>query len=391
MHRTLKILQLNVHKRREVQESLMNDESLKEHVVLAISEPYARRIDDAVVTAPQGHHSWTKFIPTTRRETTWPIRSMLWVRSDIEAEQIPVPSADLTAARIRLPDRDMLIVAVYVEGANDEALERAVRELDQLTPWFRNRTGTRTDVILAGGFNRHDQLWGGDDVSPLRQGEGDPIVNLMDEHSLCSLLPRGTKTWQSGNSESTIDLVLTSVELADQMIKCTIHPCDHGSDHRAIETVFDVAMEDRPTETRFLFKNAPWTEIRARVTENLLSRSLGRHCSTTNGPAHGRGSRGGLQPDAQSEAFTVRQAVVDNRSDTAPKGVHLLEEPGEVPTQDGKQIIRARGASEVCSQGVPRRRSQTKERTLERLPGRRCQHLAGVEIPAIQQLLSGHG
>lgn len=267
--KTLKILQLNVRKRREVQQSLLNDEGLKDFAVLAISEPYARLIEGSVTTVPMSHHNWTKLIPTTRRETTWPIRSMLWVRSDIEVEQIPVPSADLTAARIRLPDRAVLMVSVYVEGGSDEALEDAMREIDRLIRRFRNGTGTRTDIILAGDFNRHDQLWGGDDVSPRRQGEGDRIINLMDEHSLCSLLPRGTKTWQSGDIESTIDLVLASAELADQLLRCTIHPCDHGSDHRAIETAFDTTVEDRPSETRFLFKNAPWAEIRTRVAANL--------------------------------------------------------------------------------------------------------------------------
>jgi hypothetical protein len=54
------------------------------------------------------------------------------------------------------------------------------------------------------------------------------------------------------------------------MLKCTIYPCDHGSDYRAIETVFDITMEDRPSETRFLFKNVPWTEIRDRVIATLI-------------------------------------------------------------------------------------------------------------------------
>lgn len=158
--RTLKILQLNVRKRREVQQSLMNDEGLKDYAALAISEPYARLIEGSVVTVPMSHHNWTRLIPTTRREATWPIRSMLWVRSDIEVEQIPVPSADLTAARIRLPDRVVLMVSVYVEGGSDEALEDAMREIDRLIRRFRNGTGMRTDIILAGDFNRHDQLLG---------------------------------------------------------------------------------------------------------------------------------------------------------------------------------------------------------------------------------------
>jgi hypothetical protein len=71
-HGTLQILQLNVHKRREVQQSLLNDEGLKDYAVLAISEPYARTIDGSLVTVPTGHHNWTKLIPTTKREALWP-------------------------------------------------------------------------------------------------------------------------------------------------------------------------------------------------------------------------------------------------------------------------------------------------------------------------------
>jgi hypothetical protein len=43
-----------------------------------------------------------------------------------------------------------------------------------------------------------------------RQGEADPIIDLMTEHTLSSLLPRGTKTWQGGDYETTIDLMLAS-------------------------------------------------------------------------------------------------------------------------------------------------------------------------------------
>ncbi|RKK76153.1 hypothetical protein BFJ68_g18054, partial [Fusarium oxysporum] len=66
-------------------------------------------------------------------------------------------------------------------------------------------------------------MWGGDDVSVERQGEADPIIDLMNDFMLRSLLRRGTKTWQSGDYETTIDLVLASEELADANIKCAIH------------------------------------------------------------------------------------------------------------------------------------------------------------------------
>lgn len=68
------------------------------------------------------------------------------------------------------------MVSVYVEVQNTEALLDSINKLHQLINETRNRIGTRVDVILAGDFNRHDQLWGGDDVSQNRQGEADPIV-----------------------------------------------------------------------------------------------------------------------------------------------------------------------------------------------------------------------
>ncbi|KAJ6437389.1 reverse transcriptase [Purpureocillium lavendulum] len=249
--------------------SLMNDDTLKDYGVLAVSEPYARLADNKVVTSPMWHNNWTKMIPTKRHNALWPIRSMLWVRSDIEAEQLPVASADLTAAVLRLPERDVLVVSVYVQGKDAEMLVSAMEMLHGLIRSFRDGTGRRTDVVLVGDFNRHDLLWTGDDVSVMRQGEAEPIVDLMNEHGLCSLLPRGTRTWQGQDKESTIDLVLTTSELADEMVACVPHPTDHGSDHRAIRTTFDVALPERVATPRLLFKNAPWNLIRARVDEGL--------------------------------------------------------------------------------------------------------------------------
>ncbi|XP_044720027.1 endonuclease-reverse transcriptase domain-containing protein [Hirsutella rhossiliensis] len=231
-------------------QSLMNDEDLKDFVALAISEPHARNIDGKVVTSPMGHRNWTKMIPTCVRDASWPIRSMLWIR-------------------IRLERREVMVVSVYVEGKNDEALASAMEVLRDVIDRFRNGTGNRTDMVLAGDFNRHDLLWGGDEVSARRQGEGQPIVDLMDDVGLCSLLPRGTKTWQGPDKESTIDLVLASAELADEVISCVIHPTEHGSDHRAIQTTFDIQVPERMFPQRLLLRNAPWVAIAARVEDEL--------------------------------------------------------------------------------------------------------------------------
>ena len=257
------------------QQSLMNDNKIRDYGAIAISEPYARMIENMIVTSPMGHSHWTKMIPTERREGRWPIRSMLWVRSGIEAEQIPVASPDLTAAILQLPGRAVLVVSVYVEGNNEEALISTIRLLHGLVVDLQGRDGIRTDVLIMGDFNRHDQLWGGDQISPVRQGEADALVDYMTEYSLHSLLLRGTKTWQSGDMETTIDLVLASTELAEEMVRCGIHYTNHGSDHQAIETEFDISVPDRPASERLLWKNAPWAEIRARVATSLQAVPLG--------------------------------------------------------------------------------------------------------------------
>jgi hypothetical protein len=128
------------------------------------------------------------------------------------------------------------------------------------------------DIVVVGDFNQHDQLWGGDDVSQARQGEADALIDFMNDLSLTSLLPRGTKTWQSTRFESTIDLVLASAELASAVIQCRIHTTEHGSDHRLIETTFEVTVPEHTVQPRLLFKNAPWNAIKARITASLLDK-----------------------------------------------------------------------------------------------------------------------
>ncbi|KAF5973448.1 hypothetical protein FCOIX_8766 [Fusarium coicis] len=47
--------------------------------------------------------------------------------------------------------------------------------------------GKRRDIVLAGDFNRHDQLWGGDDVTGRRQGQ-----SRIDRGTVQCLLPTAT-------------------------------------------------------------------------------------------------------------------------------------------------------------------------------------------------------
>ena len=117
-----------------VQLSLLNDDSLKDFSVLAISEPYSWRSkeNNSTVVIPVQHHNWTKMIPTALHNGRWPIRSMLWIRRDLEARQIAVDSADITAAVLRLPDRSILIISVYIPQSDLAALQQMLLLLQQV-------------------------------------------------------------------------------------------------------------------------------------------------------------------------------------------------------------------------------------------------------------------
>ena len=126
MSSTLQILQLNVRKQSMVQQSLMNDEQLREYGILAITEPYAWKEGAKLITSPMRHANWTKMIPTTQEESRWAVRSMLWVRKELEAEQVVVPSSDVTVVVLRLADRAVLVMLVYVPCNDAEVLRKTV-------------------------------------------------------------------------------------------------------------------------------------------------------------------------------------------------------------------------------------------------------------------------
>lgn len=105
---------------------------------------------------------------------------------------------------------------------------------------------------------------GGDGIAlHSRQGEGQPLVNLMADLDLQLLRPQGTITYTGatrlGNAAFTIDLIFSSTPLAKDQILCTTLDIDHGSEHAAIQTVFTIATPELPfTPPRRLFKEAPF-------------------------------------------------------------------------------------------------------------------------------------
>ncbi|KAK4081420.1 hypothetical protein Purlil1_11681 [Purpureocillium lilacinum] len=140
MSNTLRVIQHNVAKQGPILESLMNDSEIENATVLAIQEPQTRIIKGRLLATPMGHSKWTKMVPATYAEGRRAIRSMLWARNDLDAEQLPTESPDMTAALLRLPDQKAL-------RESCDTLRRVITET-------RRSAGRVVDVVIAGDFKR---------------------------------------------------------------------------------------------------------------------------------------------------------------------------------------------------------------------------------------------
>ncbi|KAJ5100145.1 hypothetical protein N7532_007146 [Penicillium argentinense] len=250
--RDLRVLQANLRKGPETQLSLLNDRPLQSCDLLMISEPYVFLMNDT-------RHS---LVGGLRQH-----RSMIWAnKKTFPHRQIDVASADIVAVLLFTPS-PTLTVSVYIPpGKGSEGTRTLTQGLDAIREAYhrvQSEYGDNIDILIVGDFNRHDQLWGGNQVATRnRQGEAEPIVLLMADWGLTSLLPRGIFTREEGPYRSTIDLVLASTDLSRRVTRCRIHPVEHGSDHRAIETTFQSEARPTPPPTiRFSFREAPWADI----------------------------------------------------------------------------------------------------------------------------------
>jgi hypothetical protein len=145
---------------------------------------------------------------------------MLWIRKNLRAIPVHINSPDIAAVRIEFRTRTVFLAAVYVpprrqsESTSEQDLSSRIELLRQGILAQREKSKTELEIIIAGDFNRHDQLWGGNEVATdARQGEAEPLTLFIQDISLQSVLPRGTITWRQDRRKSTIDLILASRRL----------------------------------------------------------------------------------------------------------------------------------------------------------------------------------
>ena len=283
MYKPLRIIQANVAKMSGVHQGMLNDEDLAEATLILIQEPSCWLNDeDTVLTSPNHHAQLTRILPSIFEHQRFPIRSLIWARNDAKIQQISVASADITAILLQATDRPILVVSVYIPPESGQAATQDLKTVIQLikgaVATATNQIGYQPELVFAGDFNRHDQLWGGDHIAlSRRQGEAEPIIDMMQDLDLQSILPRGTITFEAARGESTIDLMLVSSSLAQDHIYCKPMETDYGSDHRPIETKFELSIEIEPQQARRAFRSTDWQRLRESIQEQLEINPINVH------------------------------------------------------------------------------------------------------------------
>jgi exonuclease III len=277
--KSFKIYQANVWKREGTQHSILNDSDLQDFDVIAMTEPHVFKTTEWK-PAPGFHlHRSIHNAKTTDEERP---RAMIWASKDIKAKTIMTDHRDIAAITIKDARRTILVFSVYIPKKNnveDAELHVRLERVKTLTARIRLATRGLLEIIVTGDFNRHDQLWGGNRVvGSNREGEGEGIIEMMTDLNLQTPLPRGIETWFSHDQSqsSTIDLILVTPTLMGEVTRCQTDYTEHGSDHKAIVTVFETrtsaqAPDQAENQRRRLWKEADWEKAREAVLNNITS------------------------------------------------------------------------------------------------------------------------
>lgn len=252
----LQILQANCWKSRdEVQMHLFGEKDVQEYDILAIQEPYINNRTDPLTTYALALQNRFHILlqPTPQEDYETCPRVCLYVnrRIDPTTWEVRYHNRDLSTLILQTANHGTVhIHNIYNPGVSS-GQESAIGTLrDVITPGAQH--------IVLGDFNLHHPLWAGTQYQHV-DSEATELIDLMDEHELDQLLPRGTITYEKKEAKTTIDLIWASHALSDRLIRCADkREWWYGADHVPILTQFDLTPVSVPPIIRKDWGSSDW-------------------------------------------------------------------------------------------------------------------------------------
>ena len=220
---TIKILQYNTQKSRELMADAFNHHKIRDYDILAIQEPYRNRYQNTThhPTKDRFHllyfnseNTRTCFFINRRMDPgTWHVR---YINEDICVLQLGTPNQEY-----------LQIYNVY----NEPGAESKTRTLEILEQELRKET-LQDHILLLGDFNLHHPQWSGiQRRAPSRQAR--TLINITETFHLWQLTPRGLKTHRWPGNDTTLDLTF-----ATHLLKSSLYIAKRPTLWTVIPTIF---------------------------------------------------------------------------------------------------------------------------------------------------------
>jgi ribonuclease HI/exonuclease III len=227
---TLKILQYNTQKSREVMADLFTRHTIGDYDILAIQEPYRNPFQNTTYHPAKDRFHLLYF-------NSGDTRACMFINKRIDSGtwNIRYVTGDICVLHLSTPDeKHMRIYNVY----NQPRGESETRTLETLEQELQ-REDPQNHVLLLGDFNLYHPQWS--ELRPQRPPrESHTLVNMTQNSRLWQVTPRGMKTHRSYCGDSTIDLAFATYTLREQLLHCKMaQNLDSDSDHLPISVEFN--------------------------------------------------------------------------------------------------------------------------------------------------------
>lgn len=227
--RTLKILQYNTRKSREIMAEAFRRHEILDYDILAIQEPYRNTFQHTTHHPAKGHFHLLYM-------DSGGTRTCIFVnkRIDPASWNIHFVNEDICVLRLQTARGLLSLYNVYNEPEDDDktcTLRALLGELSTEAP--------NNHLLVLGDFNLHHPQWSG--VRTQRTcRETRMFLDITEASHLWQLTPVGLKTHRWFSGDSTIDLTFATHTMREQLLQCKIaHELDCDSDHLPVSTWFN--------------------------------------------------------------------------------------------------------------------------------------------------------
>ena len=269
----LRISQQNLNKSLIAQLHLLNTAKPTEWDILLIQEPWI------AFNGTRATPHWRVLYPKIYFEdNTKLLRSLILVNSNIPTnsyQQIQFNTADVTGITLKIGDRKIIIINVYNDCNNDEAIHAVSEFLSNKYPdaYIPNDT----HVIVCGDFNRHHSWWECEENDHLTSAEPliRPLLNLIDQFDLRMTLPPNIPTLQafSTGNWTRPDNVWCTSHTTNLFTKCITDPGTRApnTDHMPIHSELDLRIQRNAPKPHRNFRATDWEKFNEHLTTSLAA------------------------------------------------------------------------------------------------------------------------